>query len=324
MNVNGLLGNETLKERLAAALARGRLSHSYLITGPVGSGRHTLARLLMAAMQCTAREKPCLSCPQCRKVLDGMHPDIITVDDGEKKTIPVRLVRDACADLYVRPNEGARKIYFFPRGQDLNPQGQNALLKCMEEPPAYGVFLLLAEHPEQLLPTIRSRCVELPLSPLPEALLAGELQKRFPDAQAERLRFAVARSGGYLGQAIAAMQEEAQLLPQTAQLVQACVENSPLRLLAALVPMEKLKREQLNAIWLQCHRLFASALTCHSGQAPLRPECAALAQVWTDAQLLHALEVLQQALELTQANVGTAHICGLLSVKLIPEKQPYG
>lgn len=318
MNGHSLLGNETLKERLSGALTRNRLSHSYLITGPVGSGRHTLARLLMAAMECTASEKPCLSCPQCRKVLDAMHPDIITVDDGEKKTIPVRLVRDACADLFIRPNEGARKIYFFPRAQDLNPQGQNALLKCMEEPPAYGAFLLLAEHPEQLLPTIRSRCVELRLSPLPEALLSRELQKRFPDASPERIAFAVARSGGYLGQALRAMQEEEQILPQTAQLLQACQENSPLRLLAALVPMEKLKREQLRAVLLQCYRLFASALACHSARPPLRPESAALARVWTDSQLLSALELFQQALELTEVNVGTAHICGLLSVRLIP------
>ena len=74
-------------------------------------------------MQCTAPgERPCGVCPQCRKVLDGAHPDICIVDDPEKKTIPVKLVRDACTDLYIRPNEGQRKIYLFPRAQDLNQQ----------------------------------------------------------------------------------------------------------------------------------------------------------------------------------------------------------
>ena len=148
------LGNDGLKQRLSTALAKGQLSHCYLLTGPVGSGKRTLAKHLAAAMQCTGENRPCLQCPQCRKVLSGVHPDLITVDDPEKKNIPVKLVRDACADLFIRPNEGQKKIYLFPRAQDLNPQGQNTLLKCIEEPPAYGVFLLLAEHAEQLLSLI--------------------------------------------------------------------------------------------------------------------------------------------------------------------------
>lgn len=177
MKLAALLGNDTLKQRLSALQAKGKLTHSFLLTGPEGSGRHTLARILCAAMQCTAPgERPCGVCRSARKVLDGAHPDICIVDDPEKKTIPVKLVRDACIDLYIRPNEGQRKIYLFPRAQDLNQQGQNVLLKSIEEPPPYGTFLLLAEHAEQLLPTIRSRCVELRLSPLPEAVLLPALR----------------------------------------------------------------------------------------------------------------------------------------------------
>ena len=193
MKLAALLGNDTLKQRLSALQAKGKLTHSFLLTGPEGSGRHTLARILCAAMQCTAPgERPCGVCPQCRKVLDGAHPDICIVDDPEKKTIPVKLVRDACTDLYIRPNEGQRKIYLFPRAQDLNQQGQNVLLKSIEEPPPYGTFLLLAEHAEQLLPTIRSRCVELRLSPLPEAVLLPALRERFPDVPEGTLRAACA------------------------------------------------------------------------------------------------------------------------------------
>ena len=85
MEFGAFLGNESLKQRLSAAIKQQKLTHSFLLAGPEGSGKRTLAKLLCAAMQCTAEEKPCLRCAQCRKVLGGIHPDIIVVDDPEKK-----------------------------------------------------------------------------------------------------------------------------------------------------------------------------------------------------------------------------------------------
>ena len=127
MGFQELLGNEQLKQDLAQAFRRGQIGHFYLLCGPRGSGKHTLARLMAAAAQCESREKPCLTCHSCRKVLSGNHPDYITVDDPEKKTVPVDLIRDARADMYIRPNEGNKKIYLFPRAQDMGIPGQNAL-----------------------------------------------------------------------------------------------------------------------------------------------------------------------------------------------------
>ena len=135
MGFEALLGNETLKQRLTASFGSGKTSHCYLITGPIGSGKTTLVKLITAAMKCTAENKPCCRCPQCNKVMNETHPDIITVDEPDKVTIPVKVVRQACTDLYIRPNEGRKKIYLFPRAQSLNMQGQNALRKCIEEPP---------------------------------------------------------------------------------------------------------------------------------------------------------------------------------------------
>lgn len=316
MDFDALLGNDTLKQRLSVSLARGQLSHCYLLSGPSGSGKHTLARLLAAAMQCTSVRRPCGTCAQCRKALSGTHPDVITVDDPEKKIIPVKLVRDACADLYIRPNEGAKKIYVFPRAQDLNAQGQNALLKCIEEPPAYGVFLLLTEHAEQLLPTIRSRCVELRLSPLGDDLLRSALSARFPDASPDALRAAMLRSGGYLGQAAELLAEGSELLPQTVAFADAFCENSAGALLRVLAPMERLKREQLRPILLQWAELLSAAAASRSGLPATGPECKKIAQCRTDAQLLRAVDAVQHAISLTDANVGPAHICGMLCVRL--------
>ena len=182
MGFDTLLGNEQLKQNLTAARDRDRFSHFYLICGPEGSGRHTLADLLAAAMLCTGADAPCGVCPSCRKVLSHSHPDYVTVDDPEKATVPVELIRQARADVFVRPNEGRRKIYLFPRAQDMGIPGQNALLKVLEEPPEYGAFLLLTDNPNKLLPTVRSRCVELKLRPLPPQTLGRRLRQEFPDA----------------------------------------------------------------------------------------------------------------------------------------------
>lgn len=316
MNFPQLLGNETIKERLQASLERNQLSHCYLISGPTGSGKHTLARLLAAAMECTGSRKPCLVCPQCKKVLTNNHPDFITVDDTEHKTIPVKVVRDACADLYLRPNEGNKKIYFFPQGQNLNLQGQNTLLKCIEEPPSYGVFLLLADHSEQLLPTIRSRCVELRLSPLPEALLRQELTRRYPQAEPAVLQSAILRSGGYLGQAAALMEETSGLLPQTPGFVEAFCKNTPGSLLRVFTPMEKLKREQLRPILLEWYRLLADAAACQGGMPPACPEAKKIAQTCSPSHIMSAIDRLHRSVELVDGNVGVGHICGMLSITL--------
>ena len=119
MGFGALLGNRQLKENLTESLSKGHISHCYLITGPEGSGKRTLARLLAQAILCQGTDKPCGVCTPCRKILDGNHPDYILVDDPEKKTVPVELIRQARADMFIQPNESDHKIYQFPRAQDM-------------------------------------------------------------------------------------------------------------------------------------------------------------------------------------------------------------
>ena len=169
MAFESLLGNERIKRNLSAAAVKNRFAHFYLISGPKGSGKHTLARLLTAALLCESEEKPCLQCNVCRKVMGDTHPDCITVEDPEHKNVAVKIIRDARESIFIRPNEGIRKIYLFP--QEMGLEGQNALLKVLEEPPSYGVFIILSENPEALLPTVRSRCTELQLTAVEPRLL---------------------------------------------------------------------------------------------------------------------------------------------------------
>ena len=314
MEFYDFLGNTPVKNRLSEMLDAGRITHSFLLSGPEGSGKRTLARLLAAALQCTGPGgKPCRVCPQCRKVFSGSHPDVITVDDPSKKTIPVEQIRGVCADVFVRPNEGNRKIYLFPHGEKLTPIDQNTLLKVLEEPPAYAVFLLLSPNPGLLLPTVRSRCVELHLSPLSESELLSVLRARFPGRAEEEYRRAA--ESGYLGQAAALMEQPA-LPEETASFLRAFASKDALQMLEVLTPMEKWKREQLLPALQQWEALLTEALSSRYGLPPSLPELQSIRDRRTAREIYDAIESLRQAQVYCNANVGVAAVCSALAVKL--------
>lgn len=317
MDFGQFLGNDTLKARLSAAIDAQRLTHCYLLSGPKGSGKHTLAQLLMAAMECTADQRPCGCCSQCRKVLQGIHPDITVVDDANRKTIPVERIRQVCSDAYIRPNEGRRKIYLLPRAQDLGLPGQNALLKVLEEPPEAVTFLLLCENADRLLPTIRSRCVELKLAPLPEALLLPALQARYPGCPPADLQAACRRSGGFLGQAQALLEDQAALPPQTLTFAEAFAQGDRLQLLELLVKLEKTQRDDFYQLLLQWRGLLVQALQAQNGVDTPLAQSREIARRRTMAELSQAIAQLGKAAEACQANVGVGHLCGMLAATLL-------
>ena len=316
MQFDTFLGNDGLKERLAAALQKDRLSHCYLLTGPEGSGKKTLSRLLAAAMQCedAPDRRPCLRCSACRKVLSGSHPDVITVEKRkDRKTMGVDVIRQTCQDLYIRTNEGRKKIYIFPEGKDITPQAQNALLKGIEEPPSYGVFLFLARQADHMLETIRSRCAELKLSPLPTDLLERELAKRCPDKDPQVRRDAALRSGGFLGQAEQLLNREAESLsPQAVALLNAYAGKDRSGLITACFALERQKREALLEIFPQCRRMLSYALSAPG----LHPVARALSRGRSRSELTAAAQIFAQAISLLQANVSPAHTCGNLMISL--------
>ena len=166
MPLSALAGNAALKEQLLPRLKEGRLGHAFILSGPAGSGKRTLAAILARALVCAQdKGKPCGSCAACKKALAGIHPDIITVlPDEPGKAIAVDQIRWLRADAYIRPNEAARKVYVLPEADRMRGEAQNAMLKLLEDGPTYAAFLLLAENPNGLLTTVRSRCQELTLS----------------------------------------------------------------------------------------------------------------------------------------------------------------
>ena len=314
MSFASLLGNDQLKENLQKSIHNGHISHFYLISGPEGSGKHTLATLLASAILCQGHNKPCLSCTPCRKVWERNHPDFITVEDPEHKTVAVKIVRAFREDVFIRPNESDYKIYLLP--QELGIEGQNALLKILEEPPHYGVFILLTDNPERLLPTVRSRCTELALRPLSDTVLRSALEKKFPNASAEDIAGAILRSGGFLGQAQALLQEGAALPPQTESFVKAFTTGNGLELVQTLAPMEKMKRDQLIPLLSQWLSLLESALACRSGAAAVSEAVRDMASRRNPQDLMRAIGNLQKAIEYAQGNISPAAICGWLSWEL--------
>jgi len=311
-----LLGNQRLKQTLSQSIAKGHISHFYLISGPKGSGKHTLARLLAAAILCREARKPCLSCHSCKKVMEDNHPDFITVDDPEKKTVPVDLIREARADIYIQPNESDHKIYLFPRAQDMAVPGQNALLKILEEPPSYGVFLLLTDNPEKLLPTVRSRCTELPLTALDEKTLHRQLRLDYPELPEEDIQAAMARSGGFLGQAKQILEDGGQIPPQTLSFVSALAGKDPLLLTQTLTPMEKWKRDALIPLLESWLEILENALACRCGGMKAGALAAQLAENRSSTDLLEAIAALKKALDYTQSNVSPGAVCGWLQWQL--------
>ena len=311
MGFEELLGNDRLRDNLSGSIARGRISHFYLISGPTGSGKRTLARLLAAAILCRGSRKPCGECTPCRKVYTGSHPDFITIDDPEHKNVAVQIIRKFREDVFIRPNESDHKIYLLP--QPLGVEGQNALLKILEEPPAYGVFILLTDNPEKILPTVRSRCTELALQPLPETLLRRQLSQRFPNADPETIAAAMVRSGGYLGQAMTLLEEGETVSPQTEGFLQGFGKRDAIALVQTLFSMEKWKRDQLIPMLQQWTELTENALACRSGAAAASPMAKTLSQSRSSRELLTAIGNLQKATEYAQGNISPAAICGWLA-----------
>lgn len=165
MNFKHFLGNEKIKEQISFLINSERLPHAIILEGESGIGKCTLAREIAAALVCRAAdEKPCYSCSQCAKAEKGYHPDIFEYrPSGGARSFHVDVVRNVINDIYVSPNEAEYKIYILCNAHYMNENAQNALLKVLEEPPSYGMFILTVENRSSMLETVLSRSVILSL-----------------------------------------------------------------------------------------------------------------------------------------------------------------
>jgi DNA polymerase-3 subunit delta' len=187
-----LTGHEWAANLLCQHVARGEMRHAYLITGPAGVGRRTLALRLAQAVNCTqppAPGEPCGACRSCTQIERMSHPDLSILQAGrEGGEIPVDAVRQLQHSLNLAPYEARYRVALLLRFEEANPSAQNALLKTLEEAPERVILLLTAENAEALLPTIVSRCEILRLRPLPLDVVRESLAARgIPAEQATLL-----------------------------------------------------------------------------------------------------------------------------------------
>lgn len=197
-----IIGQEQIKEHLQNALSSGKISHAYIINGEKSSGKEFIARVFAMALQCEkGGTEPCQECHSCKQALSGNQPDIIKVTHEKPNTISVDDIRDQINnDVGIKPYSSPYKVYIVGEAEKMTTQAQNALLKTLEEPPAYAVILLLTSNMNALLPTVLSRCVVLNMKPVADGLIKKYLMENLqvPDYKAE---VCVAFARGNLGKA---------------------------------------------------------------------------------------------------------------------------
>lgn len=198
-----VIGHNDIIEYIQNAVSQDKVSHAYILNGERGSGKKMLADLFAMTLQCEEHTpSPCGECHSCKQAKSGNHPDIIHVKHEKPNTISVDDIRTQVNnDIVIKPYSSPHKIYIIPEADLLSVQAQNALLKTIEEPPAYAVIFLLTENAESLLPTIMSRCVMLKLRNIKTTLIKKYLmeQMQIPDYQAD---ICAAFAQGNMGRAI--------------------------------------------------------------------------------------------------------------------------
>ena len=171
MNNNwDLIGHEWAVDMLKKHVVNGTVRHAYLFAGPPGLGRRTLAIRFAQVLNCQKPSDsgvPCGECRDCKQIAAMQHADLTVVQaDTQGGTLKVDQIREARRTLTLKPYQANYRVALFLRFQEANDNAANALLKTLEEAPSYAVLILTADNPEQLLPTIVSRCEVLRLRPL--------------------------------------------------------------------------------------------------------------------------------------------------------------
>lgn len=185
---SNIIGHKQIKEHLQNAISMNKVSHAYIFNGADQSGKMALAKSFAMALQCEQHgTEGCMECHSCKQALSGNQPDIIYLQHEKPNTISVDDIRRQINnDIGIKPYASLYKIYIIDEAEKMSPQAQNALLKTIEEPPAYAIIMLLTTNADAFLPTILSRCITLNLKAVSNDEIRNFLMEHYqlPDYKA--------------------------------------------------------------------------------------------------------------------------------------------
>lgn len=307
MEFHHFIGNEKLKEQLRYMMATGHFPHAVLLEGETGIGKRTLAHDIALNLFCRGEgEKPCGHCAQCSKVEKGIHPDIYEYTAPDRvKAFHIDRVREVKRDAFMRPNEADWRIFILGNCQSMSAEAQNALLKILEEPPTYALFLLTATNKSAMLETVLSRCVVLSLEGVPAAQGADYVCAQMPSVSHEEALHACEVWGGNLGKAMESLSDgRLSKVNQLANgMAEALLSGSEYRLLKTCSEF-RWDRELLAQTLTLFKTVLRDALVYGSSE-PLSGNAAMaeqLAATYSRAKLMRMVEAMDRLQQLTLVN----------------------
>lgn len=308
-----IIGQEQIKEHLMNAVKTGKISHAYMINGDRGSGKEFIARVFAMALQCETRAQnpdqtgPCNECHSCKQALSDNQPDIIRVTHEKPNTISVEDIRTQInQDIIIKPYNSPYKIYILNEGEKMTLQAQNALLKTLEEPPAYAVILILTTNLEAMLPTILSRCVVLNMKPAPDEAIKEYLMKELqvPDYKAD-ICIAFARGNVGKAKALATSEEFDNIKADAVALLKYITEMDVSEIVTAIKRISEYKFNiddylDIIAVWYRDALLFKA--TNDANHLIFKDELQYIRKV-ADKCTYEGIETIIQAIEKAKARL---------------------
>lgn len=320
-----IIGQEQIKEHLQNALNTGKISHAYIINGEKSSGKEFIAKIFAMALQCEAEGvEPCNECRSCKQTLSKNQPDIIYVSHEKPNTVSVDDIRlQVNNDVAIKPYSSRYKVYIINEAEKMTPQAQNAILKTLEEPPAYAVIILLVSNINTLLPTILSRCVTLNMKPVRDELVKKYLMEELqvPDYKAD---VCVAFARGNVGKAklLAASEEFDNIKSEAISLLKYIKEMEMQEIIAAIKKINEFKLEiqdyfDIISIWYRDVLLFkatndANMLVFREEVSTIR-KCAGRSSYEGIERVINALSTAKKRLD---ANVNFDLVMELLLLEI--------
>jgi len=335
--LSSVVGHGKLRSLVSRAIARETLPPALLLAGPAGVGKRRVAVAAAVAVNCLEPRRTdslerdgCGRCTACRRILRGIHPDVIVIEPGDTGSIKIDQVRDVIDRAGYRPFEGRRRVVVIDEADALVPQAQNALLKTLEEPPPASSFILVSSIPDALLSTVRSRCQRLRFGLLTPSEVAEVLQRDHDWTESDA-RAAASDAGGSVGRALsaaaadvsAARERARALLEQTARGGDPGRRLELVRDLTARRGTAASERDQLAA----CCRALASMVRDVGllatgadrralANADLAPRLEPLAAAYDGARSVRAYAAVDRALAALERNASPKVVADWLALQL--------